>query len=56
MPGRSDVLRGTLDLMILQTLALQPMHGYGISRRLEQLTDGEVGVSPGSPSLRCRRP
>jgi len=48
MPGRSDVLRGTLDLMILQTLELQPMHGYGISRRLEQLTVGEVGVSPGS--------
>ena len=48
MPGRSDVLRGTLDLMILQTLELSPMHGYGISRRLEQLTQGEVGVSPGS--------
>jgi transcriptional regulator len=45
---KGDVLRGTLDLMILQSLASQPMHGYGIARRIEDLTGGEFGVSPGS--------
>ena len=45
---RGDVLRGTLDLMILQSLDLQPMHGYGIAQRIEQVTAGEFGVSPGS--------
>jgi transcriptional regulator len=44
---KRDVLRGTLDLMILQSLALQPMHGYGIAQRIGQVT-GEFGVSPGS--------
>jgi PadR family transcriptional regulator PadR len=48
MAGRSDVLRGTLDLMILQTLAPKTMHGYGIAQRLEQITGGAVEVSPGS--------
>src|SRR5262249_45924765 len=43
-----DVLRGTLDLMILRTLELRPMHGYGIAQRLAQITSGEFGVSPGS--------
>jgi transcriptional regulator len=42
------VLRGTLDLMILQSVELQPMHGYGIARRIEQVTGGTFGVSPGS--------
>jgi transcriptional regulator len=45
---KGDVLRGTLDLMILQSLALQPMHGYGIAQRIEQVTGGEFGVGPGS--------
>lgn len=44
----SDVLRGTLDLMILQTLELRPMHGTAIAQRLEQLTSGAVDVGPGS--------
>ena len=48
MAGRSDVLRGTLDLMILQTLELRPLHGSGIAARLEQVTDGAVDVGPGS--------
>ena len=48
MPPRSDVLRGTLDLMILRTLELGPMHGYGIAQRLEQVTDGTVDIGPGS--------
>jgi PadR family transcriptional regulator, regulatory protein PadR len=40
--GKSDVLQGTLDLMVLKTLhALGPLHGYGIARRIEQVS-GEV--------------
>lgn len=45
---KADVLRGTLDLMILRTLELQPMHGYGIAQRIEQVTGGAFEVSPGS--------
>jgi transcriptional regulator len=48
MSTRSDVLRGTLDLMILHTLEPGPKHGYGIARRLEQVTGGTVDVGPGS--------
>jgi transcriptional regulator len=45
---RSDVLQGTLDLLILRTLALQPLHGYGIARRLEQVTRGAFELNPGT--------
>ena len=45
---KADVLRGTLDLLILRTLELEPMHGYGIAQRLEQMTGGAFDVSPGS--------
>jgi transcriptional regulator len=45
---KTDLLRGTLDLMILKTLTLEPMHGLGISRRLEQITEGVFQVQPGS--------
>ncbi len=44
----SDVLRGTLDLMILQTLELTPMHGTAIAQRIEQVTAGAVELGPGS--------
>ncbi len=44
----SDVLRGTLDLLILKTLTLQPMHGWGISQRIEQFTRGVLDVNQGS--------
>ncbi len=47
-PEKSDLLRGTLDLMILRTLALEPLHGYGIAKRLEQITDGVFDVKAGS--------
>jgi len=44
----TDVIHGTLDLLILKTLSLQPLHGFGIARRVEQ-TSGEVfKVNPGS--------
>ena len=45
---RVDLLRGTLDLLILKTLTLEPMHGLGISRRIRQVTDGVFQVQPGS--------
>lgn len=45
---KTDLLRGTLDLLILKTLTLEPMHGLGISRRLEQVTEGTFRVRPGS--------
>jgi PadR family transcriptional regulator PadR len=45
---KADLLRGTLDLLILKTLTLEPMHGLGISRRIEQMTDGVFQVQAGS--------
>ena len=45
---RTDLVRGTLDMLILKTLSLQPMHGLGVSRRMEQLTEGAFEVKPGS--------
>lgn len=44
----SDVLRGTLDLLILKTLALEPMHGWGISQRVQQFSRGVLDVNQGS--------
>ena len=50
---RTDLLRGTLDLLILKALSLEPLHGVGISRRITQITQGAFQVSFGSlfPSL-----
>ena len=45
---KSDLLQGTLDLLILTALSLQPLHGLGISRRIEQVTHGAFQVKPGS--------
>jgi len=45
---KSDVLRGTLDLMILRSLELAPLHGSGLAQRLEQVTEGALDVGPGS--------
>ncbi len=44
----TNVLQGTLDLIILKALALEEMHGLGISRRVEQITKGTFQVKPGS--------
>jgi transcriptional regulator len=44
----SNLLQGTLDLLILKTLALDEMHGLGISRRIGQITAGTFDVKPGS--------
>jgi PadR family transcriptional regulator len=44
----TDVIQGTLDLLILKTLSLQPLHGFGIARRIEQISRGVFKVNPGS--------
>jgi PadR family transcriptional regulator PadR len=44
----NDVLRGTLDLLILKTLSLEPMHGWGISQRIQELSKGVLDVNQGS--------
>ena len=44
----ADVLRGTLDLLILQTLKLAPMHGWGISQQLQERSQGVLEVNQGS--------
>ncbi len=44
----TDVIQGTLDMLILKTLSLQPMHGFGIARRIEQISRGVFKVTPGS--------
>ena len=44
----TDVIQGTLDLLILKTLSLEPLHGFGIARRIEQISRGVFKVNPGS--------
>jgi transcriptional regulator len=48
MPKPSDLLQGTLDLLILKTLAREPLHGWGISKRILQLSDDVLSVQQGS--------
>jgi PadR family transcriptional regulator PadR len=44
----TDVIQGTLDMLLLKTLSLEPMHGFGIARRVEQISRGVFKVNPGS--------
>ena len=44
----TDLVQGTLDMLILKTLALEPLHGYGITLRIEQISNGVFRVNPGS--------
>jgi transcriptional regulator len=44
----TDVIQGTLDMLILKTLSLEPIHGFGIARRIEQISRGVFKVNPGS--------
>ena len=44
----TDVIQGTLDMLILKTLSLEALHGFGIARRIEQLSRGVFKVNPGS--------
>jgi PadR family transcriptional regulator PadR len=48
MPEPSEILQGTLDMLVLRTLALAPMHGLGVSDRIRQITRGVFIVKPGS--------
>ncbi len=48
MPKPADLLQGTLDLLILKTLAREPLHGWGISKRIQDLSGEELSVGQGS--------
>jgi transcriptional regulator len=48
MPKPSDLLQGTLDLLILKTIARAPLHGWAISKRIEDLSDEQLSVQQGS--------
>lgn len=47
-PSEPELLQGTLDLLILKSLALDQMHGMGIARRISQITNGTFEIKPGS--------
>ena len=46
--NQTDALRGSLDLLVLKTLSLEAMHGWGISQRVQQISGGELEVNQGS--------
>ena len=47
-PSKSELLKGTLDMLVPQTLSLQPLHGYGIAQQIEALSDDALRVEQGS--------
>ena len=51
----TDLIQGTLDMLILKSLSLQPMHGFGVARRIEQISNGVFKVNPGSLLLAFQR-
>ena len=53
--GNTDVIQGTLDLLILKTLSLEPLHGFGIARRVEQISRGVFKVNSGSLLVALKR-
>ena len=55
MPDSTDVIQGTLDMLILKSLSLQPMHGFGVTQRIEQISQGVFRVNPGSLLLAFKR-
>jgi transcriptional regulator len=46
--ANTDLIQGTLDMLILKALSLEPMHGFGVARRIEQTSRGVFKVNPGS--------
>jgi transcriptional regulator len=48
MPTSTDLLQGTLDLLILQTLSLAPMHGWGVAQRIQQVSKDALQIGQGS--------
>lgn len=55
MPPDTDVIQGTLDMLILKTLSLAPLHGFGVAQRIEQISRGVFRVNPGSLMTAFRR-
>lgn len=51
----SDLVQGTLDMLILKTLALEPIHGYGITVRIEQMSKGTFRINAGSLFVALQR-
>jgi PadR family transcriptional regulator len=54
MSDQTDVLQGTLDLLIMRTIALEPMHGWAIAQRIQQISDQLLRVQQGSLYPRAR--
>ena len=52
MSKPTDLVQGTLDLLLLKTLALRPMHGWAIAQRIKQLSNEVLQVQQGSPTRR----
>ena len=48
MSDQTDVLQGTLDLLIMRTIAVEPMHGWAIAQRIQQISDDLLRVQQGS--------
>ena len=44
MPPSTDLLQGTLDVLILKTLALEPMHGWGVAQRIQQISKNVLQI------------
>ena len=55
MAESTDVVQGTLDMLILKSLSVEPMHGFGVSRRIELISQGVFRVNPGSLLLAFQR-
>lgn len=55
MDESTDVVQGTLDMLILKSLSLEPMHGFGVTQRIEQISKGVFRVNPGSLMLAFQR-
>jgi PadR family transcriptional regulator, regulatory protein PadR len=51
----TDVIQGTLDMLILKSVSLAPMHGFGVTKRIEQISKGVFKVNPGSLLLAFQR-
>ena len=55
MAESTDLVQGTLDMLILKSLSLQPTHGFGVTKRIEQISKGVFRVNPGSLLLAFQR-
>ena len=55
MADSTDVVQGTLDMLILKSLSLAPMHGFGVTQRIEAISKGVFRINPGSLLLAFQR-